>query len=201
MTIGERLRILRNERNLKQEEIAKELVISRVTYTNIENNNRQSSLKLLIKISDFYRLSLDYIVFGAKKNKNEDPNKVRIINNLSFNNSGYLNNVIDNKPFEIDDESPDDYFIFRIDNIKYTGNRIKIGDEILFKETSELKYDHLLLAVVNKKTCILGKLFLCDDITVLIPENRSRYPYAFNKNNIDCLEIIGIKIRIIMNLD
>lgn len=58
---GSRLRELRKEKGLTQTEISKILNISQVTYSQYEREKREPGIKTLIKLADFYKVSLDYI--------------------------------------------------------------------------------------------------------------------------------------------
>ncbi|MFD0619214.1 helix-turn-helix domain-containing protein [Paenibacillus sp. GCM10027629] len=64
MTMGERLRQLRLQRKISQEEVARTIGITRSAYSHYEINNRQPVYETLIKLSTFYEVSLDYIVGG-----------------------------------------------------------------------------------------------------------------------------------------
>lgn len=59
--IGKKLKDLRTEKGLTQEELAKLLSINSVTYLHYEKNQRRPSYELLIKIADFYGVTLDYL--------------------------------------------------------------------------------------------------------------------------------------------
>lgn len=59
MEIGNKLKELRNSNNLTQEKLAEILNISRVNYTRYENNKVRPDYETLIKIVDFYDISLD----------------------------------------------------------------------------------------------------------------------------------------------
>jgi len=56
-----RLKGLREEKNLNQEEVAKLLNISQRTYSYYENG-RDIPILLLIKLADFYNVSIDYLL-------------------------------------------------------------------------------------------------------------------------------------------
>lgn len=66
MEIGKKLKELRKNASLTQEELAKKLDISRVNYTRYETNKVRPDFETLIKLADFYDVSLDEI-FGRKK--------------------------------------------------------------------------------------------------------------------------------------
>ena len=57
-----RLKELRQERDLSQQELAKLLGVSRATYSRYENGKREIPLTLLIKLADIFKTSIDYIV-------------------------------------------------------------------------------------------------------------------------------------------
>lgn len=64
MTMGERLKQLRLQRNISQEEVARTIGITRSAYSHYEINNRQPMYETLIKLSTFFGVSIDYIVNG-----------------------------------------------------------------------------------------------------------------------------------------
>ncbi|MBQ6980455.1 MAG: helix-turn-helix transcriptional regulator [Clostridia bacterium] len=65
--IGKKLKELRLAEKLTQQQLADELKISRINYTRYENNNVRPDYETLIKIADFYDISLDDI-FNRKSN-------------------------------------------------------------------------------------------------------------------------------------
>jgi len=57
-----RLLELRNEKNMSQREMAKNLGVSQGTYCNWENNRTEPSIEQLIEIARFFSVSVDYLV-------------------------------------------------------------------------------------------------------------------------------------------
>ncbi|MEF9955345.1 MAG: helix-turn-helix transcriptional regulator [Clostridium sp.] len=60
--IGNRLRDLREEKNVKQAEVASALGITQQIYSNYELGKRDLPLRHLIVLADFYGVSTDYIL-------------------------------------------------------------------------------------------------------------------------------------------
>ena len=58
----DRLKELRMEKELTQNDVAKFLCVDRVTYTRYENGKRQIMPEDLSKLADFYGVSVDYIM-------------------------------------------------------------------------------------------------------------------------------------------
>ena len=67
MNYTRKIKGLREEKNLTQQEIANYLNISQRTYSYYENG-RNIPIEIIIKLADFYNVSVDYIL-GRTKNK------------------------------------------------------------------------------------------------------------------------------------
>lgn len=65
-----RLKDLREDRDLFQEDIAKILNVGQTTYSAWERGVNEPSITVLITLADFYNVSLDYLV-GRTKAKEE----------------------------------------------------------------------------------------------------------------------------------
>lgn len=58
-----RIRALREDRDLKQKDIADVLGCSQVCYSYYEIGRREIPIDLLIKLADYYHTSLDYLLY------------------------------------------------------------------------------------------------------------------------------------------
>ena len=63
----QRLKDMRDDADLKQETVAKHLGIRQNVYSRYERGERTIPLELLIKLADFYNVSLDYLVGRTQK--------------------------------------------------------------------------------------------------------------------------------------
>jgi len=57
-----RLKNLREDHDLSQNDIAKYLNISQRTYSYYETGGRDIPIQILIKLADYYKTSIDYLV-------------------------------------------------------------------------------------------------------------------------------------------
>lgn len=57
-----RIRDLREDKDLSQKEVAKILGVSQQQYSRIENEEAQVTAEHLIKLANFYKVSIDYIL-------------------------------------------------------------------------------------------------------------------------------------------
>lgn len=61
-TFGERIRRLRKDRKLKQEQVAAALSVNRKAVSHYENDVREPSFETLIRLSEVFRVSTDYLL-------------------------------------------------------------------------------------------------------------------------------------------
>ena len=62
MQFNDRLRALRQDKDLTQNKLAKELCIDRKTLSNYETAYRTPSIYLVIKMADYFEVSTDYLL-------------------------------------------------------------------------------------------------------------------------------------------
>ena len=75
MTLSDRLQVLRKSHNLSQEQLAEKLNVSRQAISKWESGQANPDINNLLKLSDIYQTSTDYILTGKELNKpivNED---------------------------------------------------------------------------------------------------------------------------------
>ena len=63
---GARIKQLRNEHGLTQEQFSKHLVITDVHLRRIESGASGGSIDLLVEIAGYFDVSLDYLILGKK---------------------------------------------------------------------------------------------------------------------------------------
>lgn len=81
--IGKRLRDLREEKNITQEELGKILGTSHVTIGRYENGERIPKLDILMDLANYFSVSLDFLLFRSDKKEvssNTDKSSLNFIN-------------------------------------------------------------------------------------------------------------------------
>ena len=58
----ERIRNLRQDKDLKQNDLARMLNCTQACYSNYENGKRDIPTEVLITLADFYEVSIDYLL-------------------------------------------------------------------------------------------------------------------------------------------
>ena len=68
--IGSKIKAARIEKKLTQEQVAELLGVSRQTISNWENEKSYPDIISVIKMSEYYGVTLDYLLKGEQKMKN-----------------------------------------------------------------------------------------------------------------------------------
>ncbi len=63
------LKIIRKKLKLNQQKVALDLNISREALSHYENGKRQPSLEMLIKMSNYFNVSINYLITGEEFKK------------------------------------------------------------------------------------------------------------------------------------
>ncbi|KSW07142.1 transcriptional regulator [Bacillus velezensis] len=85
MNFSNRLKDLRVDKRLKQQEVADKLGIARTTYASYEQGKREPDHETLIKISDFFCVSIDYLLRGQEYYQDK-AKELRKQNDVRFDN-------------------------------------------------------------------------------------------------------------------
>lgn len=75
------LNFLRNSRNLSQNDLASEIGLTRQTISNYEKGTRQPDLFALTKISNFFHISIDELIFSQSSLNMSD---LKTFNEIDF---------------------------------------------------------------------------------------------------------------------
>lgn len=60
------LRQIRKEKKLNQQKVAMDLNITREALSHYENGKREPSLNTLLKMSDYFNVSINYLITGSE---------------------------------------------------------------------------------------------------------------------------------------
>lgn len=63
------LKIIRAQKKLNQQKVAMDLNISREALSHYENGKREPSLDMLRKLSDYFNVSIDFLINGKEFQK------------------------------------------------------------------------------------------------------------------------------------
>lgn len=97
-TFAKRLKALRDERNLSQGELSQALGISRGSLSFYENNSRTADIEILYKVSEYFGVTLDYLL-GKSDNRKPENSDIGQVTGLSDEAIEQLQITKENMPY------------------------------------------------------------------------------------------------------
>lgn len=73
-TFGERLRLIRNRKNITLDVLAEKIHSTKATLSRYENSKRTPNIEFAKKIADYFEVTADYML-GLTDNENEEISK------------------------------------------------------------------------------------------------------------------------------
>lgn len=96
-----RIKQLRENKNMLQDELAKVLNVTQKTISNYENGTRDIPTEYLIKLAEFFNVSTDYLLGTSDvKNNTETFDKDKLYFALSKEDEDYISDELKDKILE-----------------------------------------------------------------------------------------------------
>ena len=89
MMIGDRIKQLRTDAKITQPELAAKLEVTRSAIATYENNTRQPSFHILVRIAEIFHVSTDYLLLGNRDDSLD-------VSGLTIDQKAILINLIKN---------------------------------------------------------------------------------------------------------
>ena len=96
--IGERITQLRKQFNLSQDELAKQISVSRTIIGNYERNTNMPSIEVVLKIAKTFNVTVDYLIGEGEMSSydKEVIKRIEDIDKLDQNTKEHLFFLVDN---------------------------------------------------------------------------------------------------------
>lgn len=203
MTFQERLLYLKTSRGLLQKTIAEHNDISLRTYRYYERGEHEPSLSVLIRLSEYFEVSLDYLV-GLSNNPYRTENVVGGDSKKTpITKIPILGSVIAGAPIQAIEEiigyeeitpkmaSTGEHFALKIKGDSMSP-RILEGDVIIVKKQSSADNNDIVVVCVNGDTATCKKLVKHKDGISLASFNINYPPMYFSSEDIDSKPVVII---------
>ena len=157
--LGNRIKMLREEKGLKQEELAKMMSVSPSTIGMYEINKREPNNELILKLADYFNVSTDYLLGKTDiRNINEISNtndKMFLIPVLGKIAAGqpilaeeYIEGYLPVDPDVYGLKTSEDLFYLKVSG-QSMNLKIKNGDYALIRKQDTAEDGDIIVAIVN----------------------------------------------------
>lgn len=193
-----RLKELRQAKGLNQKEAAQILGIAQPTLSGWETGRTQIDRENLMKVADFYEVSLDYL-FGRTQEKSNCVPAYPDIFSLQKKEVPLLGKIACGKPIEAE-EVFEGYmqcgskhhvdFCLRAAGDSMINARIYDGDIVFIRQQPEVENGEIA-AVAIDNVVTLKRVYIEEDCIILRAENPRIKPMRFKKEDFDQFKILG----------
>lgn len=194
MSIGKRLRMLREDLGLKQESLADLLNVNRASISLYESNKRKPSQKILMKYSEIFDVSTDYILGNSRNlKKGEDYATINVYGSIP---AGIpieaIEDITDTEDISFKDFDKNKTYI----GLKVEGDsmypKYLDGDTIILELTPDCESGTDAAVYVNGYEATLKTVIKNENGTItLMPINTSYPPKTYGKDD-EPIKILGI---------
>ena len=194
MSIGKRLKMLREDLGLKQESLADLLNVNRASISLYESNKRKPSQKILMKYSEIFDVSTDYILGNSRNlKKGEDYATINVYGSIP---AGIpieaIEDISDTEDISFKDFDKNKTYI----GLKVEGDsmypKYLDGDTIILELTPDCESGTDAAVYVNGYEATLKTVIKNDNGTITLkPINTSYSPKTYGKDD-EPIKILGI---------
>ena len=181
MDTGKRLRSLREERGLSQEEVAKALGVSRVAYLKYESGENRPVRKLK-ELSRFFNVTIDYLLGNSKQKKEvtfplSDTHRVPIIGTVRCGPGGLAYEHIDGYMMIDESFNPTEMRGFRAEGDSMIGDGIYDGDLCLIRLQPEVENGEIAVVVIDgEEGCLKHVTVNKENSVIVLSSSNPAYP-------------------------
>lgn len=179
-----KLKKLREKKGISQSVIAKRIGITQQAYANYENGHREPDNSTLIKIAEYYHVSVDYLL--SDKEGIEIPVLGKVAAGIPIE---ALENVIDCEEISLELAMEGDYFALSIKGDSMEP-KISDGDIVIVKKQSDVNSGDIAIVIINGHEGTCKKLIKQGNGLILISTNPKYDPMIFSFKEIQELPVV-----------
>lgn len=196
-----RLKELRKEKELTQQELAKKFNISKSSISMYESGDRMPEYETLEAIADFFNVNLDFLVGKSNIRSHPFDDLFQIPNIFPIEKKKFplLGNVACGEPI-LAEENFEGYieagtdiqadFCLKAKGDSMINARIMEGD-IVFIRKQDMVENGEIAAVIIEDEATLKRFYMANDMIQLIAENPAFPPQIYKKEELNGIRILG----------
>ena len=196
-----RLKELRDEKKVSMAQIARDLNVPYTTYVNYEKEEREPNSEMLIKLANYFNVSIDYIIGRSSVRKDSD-NTSSISGIIPFpkmKKVPLLGTIACGEPI-LAQENIDSYinmpedvgcsFALRCKGDSMINARIFDGDIVYIREQPDVENGEIAAVLIDNEAT-LKKVYKYPNRIELRPENPTMKPLEYEGEEMNNVRIIG----------
>jgi len=195
--LGERLRSLRMQRGVTQQDLATKLSVNRSTLANWELNRTQPDFNYILQIADLYGIPVELLLRGNFANPKEEMAKVPVYRAKA--DVDYLENpqIIGRETVPALSVADGEYFFLQIEDRSLTKINIPQGAKVLVRKQDTITSGKIALLFIKASSVTIRRVKFYKKL-VIIYADKNEEPIIYHRNDI---QIIGQIMEVRISLD
>ena len=185
---GKNLAALRKIKKVSQEKLAKELKVSRSTVAMWENNSNEPDNKTLIKIANYFNITVDELI-GNEDSPNKEGIRIPVFGHVAAGLPiSAIEDIIDYEEITRDMALDGEYFglVIKGDSME---PRMTTGDVVIVRSQPTIENGEIAIILVENEEATCKKIIKTPEGIMLISNNPAYEPMFYSKKQIEQLPI------------
>ncbi len=211
-TLGRRIKSLRTDKGLTQDELAKRLGIARTTLASWEVDRREPDYAMLQKLADIFEVSVDRLLgrghvaadvpILAESQATYSANSMVKIPVLGVIRAGIpifaQQNIIGWEDIPADEVKDGEYFFLQVTGDSMVDARIFPGSRVLIRRQDYVENGQIAVVLVNSNEATLKRVKWVDGKVILYAANKDYEPQIYDAAEV---KILGRAVKAVILLD
>ena len=183
--LGNKIKYLRDQLDISQEELAKRINISPSTIAMYETNKRQPSYEILLKLAEIFNCSLDYLLGKKENSTNKNSAIVLVYGTIPAGiPMEMIEDVLDTEEISAEMlKGGKEYFGLRIKGDSMFPEYLD-GDTIILEKVEDVENGQDAVVMINGDDGTFKRVFKNENGIILQPLNASYSPLVFSNKEI-----------------
>ena len=185
----ERLKLLRQKKNVLQKDVAEAINVSRTTYVKYENGDSEPSHKILIKLAEYYNVSIDYLLNKTNSRNYNKGIKIPVLGSVAAGIPiSAIQDIIDEEEISEELASTGEFFglVIKGDSMSPI---ITNGDTVIVRSQPDAENGDIAIVLVNGDEATCKKIKKTPEGVMLIPLNPEYEPTFYSNKQIEQLPV------------
>lgn len=190
---SERLKCLRKEKKISQFALSQDLKLGRSTITQYETGSRTPDYQTLLKIAQYFSVSVDYLLGNSQIIQGDD--QIRLANDQKIDKGALYVAGTDAQYKNLKESTTpaQELFFFPVLDDSMKNARMITGDWAVIRKQKHFDNGDIILIAINNESPVIRKAFHQDNGLILQTEN-PQYPAVLV--NASEIEIMGKVIEV-----
>ena len=195
----ERLKQLRQEKDLLQKDVAHAINVGRTTYVKYENGDSEPSYTVLIKLATFFGVSTDYLL-GKTNNRNEKveiknvypikKKKIPLLGEIACGQPIFANEDRESYVMAGTDINAD--FCLKAIGDSMIGARIMDGDIVFIKESPIVNNGEIAAVIIGEEATLKRVYYYPEKAKLVLQAENPKYePLVYIGEELNEIRILG----------